>query len=495
VPTPRAATSCSGPGPGTDTPLAHELTHVIQQRQGHVAGADDGSGIKVSDPFDVSEKTAEANADRVMRTPLSQHPLAPDSLLPARTGDQQTPVVRPAGRERQQTHQPGLAPSAAAWDDARYCASSLVPVAEPPAVQRTVGNAATPRALGRDEAAEPVAVQRTVRLVNRPWMPTEENKPKVFEKGQPKMWREDQKEAVWNELENMASAQEDRGRYGSYVELAMAANSRVNQAAASNLPPYVPGKISIASPDAMEVDSMEVDGTPPLDVKIKRLGELRRRLSLQSVSVGHEGFRNRDIQVADFQYAHGGGPFTIGYTNNFLLGGQLGHSYADLLKTSLNESGLRDQEVAMRLIGALTDPEGGAFDGLRSSAKAALTKIVALIHGAEYRRAAANPVAAVAALNEVVAGRTRTVLEAIKGSTLFGKTDGGAADSQYHRRTDIATGDADFQQRAAGEYDAIDRLARLNGWDGENEDQFYERVATIGAATMQTFTEKWTWRT
>lgn len=46
--------------------LAHELTHVIQQRQGPVAGTDNGSGLKVSDPSDRYERAAEANATRVM---------------------------------------------------------------------------------------------------------------------------------------------------------------------------------------------------------------------------------------------------------------------------------------------------------------------------------------------------------------------------------------------------------------------------------------------
>ncbi|MFF1503836.1 DUF4157 domain-containing protein [Streptomyces sp. NPDC058316] len=47
--------------------LAHELTHVIQQRQGPVAGTDNGAGLKVSDPSDRFERDAEANARRVMR--------------------------------------------------------------------------------------------------------------------------------------------------------------------------------------------------------------------------------------------------------------------------------------------------------------------------------------------------------------------------------------------------------------------------------------------
>jgi hypothetical protein len=53
--------------------LAHELTHVIQQRQGPVAGTDHGNWLKLSDPSDHDEKAAEVNAARVMRAPLSQH--------------------------------------------------------------------------------------------------------------------------------------------------------------------------------------------------------------------------------------------------------------------------------------------------------------------------------------------------------------------------------------------------------------------------------------
>ncbi|RZU21839.1 DUF4157 domain-containing protein [Streptomyces sp. BK239] len=46
--------------------LAHELTHVVQQRQGPVSGADNGAGLRVSDPGDSFERAAEANAHRVM---------------------------------------------------------------------------------------------------------------------------------------------------------------------------------------------------------------------------------------------------------------------------------------------------------------------------------------------------------------------------------------------------------------------------------------------
>ena len=45
--------------------LAHELTHVVQQRSGPVDGTPAGGGISVSDPSDRFEREAEATADRV----------------------------------------------------------------------------------------------------------------------------------------------------------------------------------------------------------------------------------------------------------------------------------------------------------------------------------------------------------------------------------------------------------------------------------------------
>jgi uncharacterized protein DUF4765/uncharacterized protein DUF4157 len=66
----RAYTSGShiviGEGGADKHTLAHELTHVIQQRQGAVAGTDNGSGLRVSDPSDRFERAAEASAHRVM---------------------------------------------------------------------------------------------------------------------------------------------------------------------------------------------------------------------------------------------------------------------------------------------------------------------------------------------------------------------------------------------------------------------------------------------
>jgi hypothetical protein len=46
--------------------IAHELTHVVQQREGSVDGTPREGGISVSDPGDKFEQEAEANADVVM---------------------------------------------------------------------------------------------------------------------------------------------------------------------------------------------------------------------------------------------------------------------------------------------------------------------------------------------------------------------------------------------------------------------------------------------
>ncbi|WP_414080029.1 DUF4157 domain-containing protein [Streptomyces sp. KN37] len=83
----RAYTSGShvvvGDGGADRHTLAHELVHVIQQRRGPVAGTDDGTGLKVSDPADRFEREAEATARRVM---AGQATVVHDAGSPARAG-------------------------------------------------------------------------------------------------------------------------------------------------------------------------------------------------------------------------------------------------------------------------------------------------------------------------------------------------------------------------------------------------------------------------
>ncbi|MFH9264185.1 DUF4157 domain-containing protein [Streptomyces sp. NPDC017546] len=76
-----------GDGGADKHTLAHELTHVIQQRQGPVAGTDNGSGLRVSDPSDRFEREAEANATRVMSGPRPQTDTARSADRAASGGD------------------------------------------------------------------------------------------------------------------------------------------------------------------------------------------------------------------------------------------------------------------------------------------------------------------------------------------------------------------------------------------------------------------------
>ncbi|WP_426501058.1 DUF4157 domain-containing protein [Streptomyces sp. D54] len=64
------------------TTLAHELTHVIQQRNGPVEGTEAPGGIRVSDPSDRFEREAVANADRVLSDPAPEAAPAPAPAAP-----------------------------------------------------------------------------------------------------------------------------------------------------------------------------------------------------------------------------------------------------------------------------------------------------------------------------------------------------------------------------------------------------------------------------
>jgi Domain of unknown function (DUF4157) len=50
--------------------LAHELSHVQQQRRGAVSGTDTGSGVVISNPSDAFEQEAEATATRSLSGPM-----------------------------------------------------------------------------------------------------------------------------------------------------------------------------------------------------------------------------------------------------------------------------------------------------------------------------------------------------------------------------------------------------------------------------------------
>jgi Domain of unknown function (DUF4157) len=85
------------------TMLAHELTHVVQQRSGPVDGTPTAGGIRVSDPSDRFEREAAANAERVMSAPAPAQPAAPSSAPAAvqREVDEAPPVQRAAPEEEE----------------------------------------------------------------------------------------------------------------------------------------------------------------------------------------------------------------------------------------------------------------------------------------------------------------------------------------------------------------------------------------------------------
>ncbi|MFE2728199.1 DUF4157 domain-containing protein [Kitasatospora sp. NPDC059327] len=82
-----------GRGGGDRHTLAHELTHVIQQRKGAVSGTDRGDGLRVSDPRDSFEREAETNARRVMARPAGR-PEAVQRAEPGAAAGADAPAVQ-----------------------------------------------------------------------------------------------------------------------------------------------------------------------------------------------------------------------------------------------------------------------------------------------------------------------------------------------------------------------------------------------------------------
>jgi hypothetical protein len=74
------------------TTLAHELTHVVQQRNGPVEGSSAPGGIKVSDPSDRFEREASANAERVMAAPAPVQTAAATGPALQRHAEEEAPV-------------------------------------------------------------------------------------------------------------------------------------------------------------------------------------------------------------------------------------------------------------------------------------------------------------------------------------------------------------------------------------------------------------------
>ena len=85
--------------------LAHELTHVVQQRSGPVDGTPAAGGISVSDPSDRFEREASANAERVMSGPAAEAAPGPASAGIQRDVDEDAPSLQRADAPEEETEE------------------------------------------------------------------------------------------------------------------------------------------------------------------------------------------------------------------------------------------------------------------------------------------------------------------------------------------------------------------------------------------------------
>ncbi|MEU8785752.1 DUF4157 domain-containing protein [Streptomyces sp. NPDC048637] len=403
--------------------LAHELTHVIQQRNGPVAGTDRGDGTKVSDPSDRFEREAEATASRVLSA------------------------------EVQRTADPVPAPAHGTTDGHRP-------------VQRTFKLGPRKTVTSADDV-----------------LPLDD----LIARGKQRhaRWDATFKEKVRDEIIAMASDEQNFGQW-SYEDLLDAAARRVHGEAASHLDPVVPlaVKTGPSNPDHMEVDLSEQE-------QIHRLAEVRRRLSLRGTEQDLYEFRDSKKMANPFEHTPSGSTYSIGHTGNFVLGGPQEGDYAELFKGARDNSGLSDKELAKHFLRALTEPDYN-FGEMSKEGRQYCAKILAIIQGAEFRRAAANPTAAIAAFNKVVTGEAATLHEALNRYALFAKSKGksatgGSKDSQFHRDPDVDQKDEDFKKRALSEYQALAQLVSANGFDPSDADEFYKGCDEIGATSMSSF--------
>lgn len=94
--------------------LAHELSHVVQQRSGPVDGTEAAGGIRLSDPSDRFERAADATADQVMSaqvTPAAGSSAGSGTSVQLEEADQgePSPVQREMqeGGDQEEDEQPG----------------------------------------------------------------------------------------------------------------------------------------------------------------------------------------------------------------------------------------------------------------------------------------------------------------------------------------------------------------------------------------------------
>lgn len=74
------------------TVLAHELTHVVQQRSGPVDGTATAAGYRVSDPSDRFEQAATANAARIVDLENDASTVAPQPVQREASDEEEMPA-------------------------------------------------------------------------------------------------------------------------------------------------------------------------------------------------------------------------------------------------------------------------------------------------------------------------------------------------------------------------------------------------------------------
>ena len=90
--------------------IAHELTHVVQQRSGPVDGTPVGGGVRVSHPSDSFERAAEHSADRVMAggPTAPPAPAGPAVQRSAAEPAREEPIVQRAAPEEEEEQASGV---------------------------------------------------------------------------------------------------------------------------------------------------------------------------------------------------------------------------------------------------------------------------------------------------------------------------------------------------------------------------------------------------
>jgi hypothetical protein len=278
---------------------------------------------------------------------------------------------------------------------------------------------------------------------------------------------------------------EDFPRFPSYDALVNAASDRRSSMRLQNIPPPKPIK-GVKTGHGKPYDRTKSTN----DQKLKRLKSLQRQLSDVSLKDPDiKTFRNVRLQM-ELESSKYQQRYTIGHTSNFLLGGKGGeHTYEALIDTAKSATGFNNKQLADYLLKYMLGAED-VFDQFPDRARETCIKIAALIHGAEFRRAATNPVAAVAVLNHVII-TNNDLYQSLREMALFvasendaGVAEGGSMRSQWHRRT-VDTKNADFIITAVNEYDAMMQLAADNDVDLDDDAAVTDFLRSVMGFAMQ----------